>query len=131
MPKRKILLVDDEKPFLITLANKIKSWNYEVVSASSGKEAIEVFKKQKVDIIVLDLMMPVMDGIATLKKIRKIDDKVPVIMFTAYPGMQAINNARELGVGTFIPKFNVFADAVKTLESAINMEKRKLDQKGT
>jgi len=79
----RILIVDDDKEFLALLSKSIESWGYEVISASGGKEALGMIKNKKADIVILDYLMPNMNGAETLEKIRRIDKKVPVIMFTA------------------------------------------------
>jgi two-component system response regulator (stage 0 sporulation protein F) len=87
-------------------------------------------KENRPDIIILDYMLPGgMDGVATLKEIRKIDREVPVIMFTAYPNIRAMDGAEKLGISAFIPKLSVYSDAQASLKAAIEMVCRKLDRK--
>jgi len=64
----KILLIDDEEDIVRVLSMSLKSDGYDVVSALSGKEGLEVFKKESPDIILTDIKMPGMDGIEVLKK---------------------------------------------------------------
>lgn len=126
MDRLKILLVDDEVDFLETMSPIIESWGYDLIKAANGKEAIEALTDKKPDIIILDYMMPQMDGIAALIEIRKIDKKIPVIMFTAYPDSRSMKGAGKLGVSAFIPKVSVFSDAHATLKTAIVMAGKKL-----
>ena len=121
MPLKRILLVDDELDFLKIIGTRIKSWGYELITAENGKEAIEALKNENPDVIVLDYMMPEMDGITTLKQMRKIDKKIPVIMFTAFPDKRSIEGIENFKVSTFIPKLSAFSDVQATLKSAINM----------
>ena len=94
MADKLILVVDDERDFLKIISSRIESWGYKVISVSSGSDAITLIKDKKPDIVILDYMMPEMDGIATLKKIRHIDKKLPVIMFTAYPNETTMISSR-------------------------------------
>ena len=84
MAKLKILLVDDEEEFCTLMGVRIINWGYDFIKASSGKEALDILKSQNPDIIILDYMMPEMDGVATLKEIRagKFALITPVITFT-------------------------------------------------
>lgn len=79
----KILLVDDEVEITSLLKKFLEKEGYEAITANSGKEAIEKFKTEKPDIILLDIRMPDMTGIEAMKKIREIDSEVAIIMATA------------------------------------------------
>ena len=78
----RILAVDDEKRILTFLKSKLKASGYDVITASNGKEALEFAQAQEPDLIVLDIVMPKMDGIETLKELRSFSS-VPVIMLSA------------------------------------------------
>lgn len=78
----RILAVDDEKRILTFLKSKLKASGYEVFTAGNGKEALELAHAQQPDLIVLDIVMPRMDGIETLKELRSFS-AVPVIMLSA------------------------------------------------
>ena len=119
MNSKKLLIIDDEPDFLKVMASRIETWGYEVIQASSGKEGLELLKSETPGIIVLDYMMPEMNGIVTLKKIREIDRKIPVIMFTAHPNEKAIKGTEKLGVSAFIPKFSVYTDVQQALKGAL------------
>ena len=78
--------------------------NYEVLNAQSGKAAIEIVKKEKPRIILLDINMRGMDGIETLEKIRQIDKEVTIIMVTGVKDDEMMNKAKELGADDYITK---------------------------
>ncbi|MBC7128710.1 MAG: response regulator [Thermoplasmatales archaeon] len=83
---RKILVVDDEKEIVELVENMLRE-KYRIIKAYSGKECIEKARKEKPDLILLDIMMPEMDGWETLKKLKE-DEKlkdIPVSMLTALP----------------------------------------------
>ncbi|MCX5702831.1 MAG: response regulator [Candidatus Omnitrophica bacterium] len=122
MNKKKILLVDDEKDLLMVVGLTIESWGYEVMKASSGKEALQVLKDKNPDLVILDYLMPEMDGIATLQEIRKFNTKIPVIMFTAHPEGIPLKGTDNLGISAFVPK----ASAEVILRTSIRMVEQRL-----
>lgn len=80
---KKILIVDDEQPIRTLLAYNLQQAKYETVLAADGEEAIEKTDSEKPDLILLDLMLPKMDGIDVCKTLRQRDINVPIIMLTA------------------------------------------------
>ncbi len=126
MDRLKILLVDDEADFLETMGSIIKGWGYDLITAVSGKKAIDAVMAQKADIVILDYMMPEMDGVITLKEIRKINKEIPVIMFTAHPDIKIMKGAEKLGVSAFIPKLSAYSDVQSGLKAALDMAGKKL-----
>jgi CheY-like chemotaxis protein len=85
MVRAKILLVDDEKDFLDSWKKLLESVDYDVKIASSGKEAIELVKQEKPDIVFTDLVMPGMDGVEVCKTIKKLYPDVLVVFISGYP----------------------------------------------
>ena len=81
--KEKILLADDEESLSRAVGKILEYNNYEVDIVSNGKEAIEKTKNNIYDIIILDIMMPIMDGIEALKEMRKIGINTPIMLLTA------------------------------------------------
>ncbi len=84
MPK-KILAVDDEKHIVRLVQINLQKEGYEVITASNGREALEQVAAHKPDLVVMDVMMPEMDGFEALKKLKESDNtsSIPVIMLTA------------------------------------------------
>lgn len=80
----KILVVDDEKNILKLYQTELQDEGYEVVTANSSKEAIEVFEKENPDIVTLDILMPDIDGIQVLRQMKEKKPNIPIIMLTAY-----------------------------------------------
>jgi CheY-like chemotaxis protein len=124
MAKSTVLLVDDEPDFLEIMGQTLESWGYGVARASNGKEAIEAVKK-KPDAVILDYVMPDIDGITLLRKIRRLDKDIPVIMFTAKPETKAIKEAGELNITAFVPKLSPYVDTKANLKSALSMAFKK------
>ena len=85
MTKKTIMVVDDEPLTVKVVKDLFESEGYKVITASGGKEAIKILKKSKVDLILLDIMMPGMDGWDVCEKIKadKNTEKIPIIFLTA------------------------------------------------
>jgi len=125
----KVLLVDDELDFLKVMQVRIESWGYDLVKAANGKEAIEAVGRHSPDVIVLDYMMPDMDGVKVLEEIRKIDKNVPVVMLTAYPDRRSIEGAENLGIHAYIPKLSMYSDVQFSLKEVLKMIEEKKGKK--
>ncbi|HHN64671.1 MAG TPA: response regulator [Nitrospirae bacterium] len=80
----KILVVDDDPAIRMLYKEELEDEGYEVVVASSGKEALELFEKESPDLVTLDILMPDMDGIQVLRKMKEMRPRLPIIMSTAY-----------------------------------------------
>jgi len=113
--KPTILVIDDELGPRESIRMIFKN-KYNVIPVESGERGIEVIKKIKVDVIILDLKMGGKNGIETLEEIRKYDEKVPVIILTGYGDMESARKAMHFGVIEFMTKpFDI-----PELESIVN-----------
>jgi len=126
--EKNILFVDDDQGVLEVIGERIKSWGYQLFRASGGKEALSIINEEEIDIIILDYMMPELDGLKTLKKIRKINKNIPVIMFTAYPDQKSIKGSENLGVSAYVPKMNVSSNSITSLRTSIDLVSKKIDK---
>lgn len=100
----KILIVDDEPFIRNALMSILNSLGYNPTLAENGIKAIEIIKKENPDIVLLDVKMPEMDGITTLKKIREISKDILVIMLTAYGDEETMKQCAEAGADDFLVK---------------------------
>lgn len=100
--KKSILVVEDEIKIRFLLRDYLRA-DYNVFEAENGFEALELFKKQSIDLIILDIMMPVMDGFTTLEKIREVST-VPVIMLTAKAEEQDKLQGYDIGADDYMTK---------------------------
>ena len=124
-----ILIVDDEIGPRESLRMILKP-NYNVFTAENGNEAIRIIQQIKIDVATLDLKMPGLSGIETLKEIRRIDPDIMVIIITGYGTLKSAIEAIRYGVFDYIPKpFNV-PEIMCILEKAINRRKLNLKVKG-
>jgi two-component system response regulator (stage 0 sporulation protein F) len=101
--KWSILIVDDEFSVRESFRQLLKP-DYEIYTASDGAAALNIIKDRKIHLITLDLNMPKLSGIETLREIRKIDGEIPVIIITGYGTPQDEKEALLYGVKAFIPK---------------------------
>src|SRR5512140_1144890 len=98
----KILVVDDEAEVVRLLQDFLTSKGYEVSTALNGVAALARVKETKPDIVLLDIMMPGIGGIDTLKEIKRIDPTIAVIMVTAVVDEELANRAVKLGAFDYI-----------------------------
>lgn len=105
MPK-KILVVDDEAEFVDAIKMRLEANGYIIITAYDGHEAIEKTKKEKPDLVLLDVVMPSVNGFETLSKL-KTDPRtmnIPVIMLTAKSDAEYILDAGKLGAADYLVK---------------------------
>ena len=102
MPKR-VLIVDDEPRYLRLLDANLRTEGYEVVTASDGQQAVETFSSQPADLILLDIMMPRMDGFTACQRIREFSN-VPIIILTAKGEEQDRVRGLDLGADDYLVK---------------------------
>jgi two-component system response regulator (stage 0 sporulation protein F) len=120
----KILLVDDEADFRQLMMFWLKSKGYSVISASDGKSAIQLVKNEQPDIVFLDLRMPVMDGVEVLKRIRKFNKDIPIIVISAYVNDPGARDVTSYGISGVFYKGKNFEEALPLLETALRTHKR-------
>jgi DNA-binding response OmpR family regulator len=98
----RVLLVDDDRSILDALGTVIESEGFEVVRAADGHEALEKFRQQPINIVLLDLNMPVKGGWDTLKRLTTINPLLPIIVITARPDAYPV--AMAMGVAVLMQK---------------------------
>ncbi|MDQ1317117.1 MAG: two-component system, OmpR family, alkaline phosphatase synthesis response regulator PhoP [Candidatus Poribacteria bacterium] len=106
MEKSKILVVDDEPDIVETVSFMLQARNFDVITASDGLEGLAKVRTEHPDLILLDIMMPVMDGYEVCTKLRKDKDmkNIPVIMLTARGENEAVIRAHKSGADDYIVK---------------------------
>ncbi len=125
-PQGSILIVDDEAGPRESLRMILKPM-YEVYTVENGQEAINFISQKKVDLVTLDLSMPGLSGIDVLKKIKKLQPDIEVMIVTAYGTLDNAQEAIRYGAGNFISKpFNI-ADIITIVGKAF--EQRRYNMK--
>lgn len=118
-----ILIVDDEPSILETLGGILSDEGFEVITASNGYEAIKQLAQAAPDLVLLDIWMPGMDGIETLKEVRKEHPSVPVVIITGHGTIETAVKAIKLGAYDFIEKPLSIEKVVVTINNALNFRK--------
>jgi OmpR family response regulator RpaB len=124
--KEKILVVDDEVSIRRILETRLSTIGYSVVTASDGEEALLIYKKELPDLIILDIMMPKLDGYGVCQEIRK-ESEVPIIMLTALGDVADRITGLELGADDYVVK----PFSPKELEARIKAIFRRIDRVST
>ena len=120
----RVLLIDDDPDFTQPMGFWLKSKGYAVTEVHSGEEGLAVVKEKPLDIIFLDLNMPVMDGIETLKRIRKIDETIPVIVISAYVEKTNTREVEDYKISGVFYKGEDFQKGLSLLEAALRTHRR-------
>ncbi len=114
-----ILVIDDDDQLRISFSKLLKEEKYAVISAASGEAGIEIVKENSLDLVLLDMRLPGINGMETFKRIKKIDSKLPVIIITAYGTTQIAIEATKMGAYDYVLKPFDVADMLTLIEQAI------------
>lgn len=122
-----VLLVDDEVEYLDVLVKRLRKRKLSLLSASSGEEALRLVQEHPVDVAVLDVKMPGMDGISVLKEIKKINPSIEVLMLTGHANVEVALEGMALGAFDYLMKPVDFDELLYKLQDAY--KKRTLQQR--
>ena len=118
---KKVLLIDDDEVFLKTVIDALSAENYEVITAKDGKEGLQVTKRRKPDLILLDVLMPEIGGMNFLKIIKEDEElnKIPVLVASNLTSMSHVEEGVALGARGYIIKsdesLKTIVDTVKSI----------------
>ena len=119
--QKKILVVDDEAEVREYLKGVLAQKGYDVSEASGGGKALTKLNEENFDLLLLDLIMPGMDGLELLKVIRLSKKLLPVIILTAYGSDKRLKEAISLGVANFVGKGEGIAELINKIEGSFNV----------
>lgn len=122
--KIRLLLVDDEKDFVDVLAERLEAREFTVYTAYSGDEAIAGIKEHEVDVVVLDVQMPLKDGVATLVELKQTHPLVEVIMLTGHATVESAVEGMKIGAFDYLMKPTETRDLI---EKIVKAYKRKVE----
>lgn len=115
-----ILLVDDEvhiRKFVSLILKQLGA--HKLLEAANGEEALEVYQRENPDLVLLDISMPLLDGLATLRKLKEIDPQCVVVMLTSMVNRQSVDEALAAGATNYIRKDTPKEEIAKALSETI------------
>jgi two-component system, NtrC family, nitrogen regulation response regulator NtrX len=118
-----ILIVDDETSILKSLSGILSDEGFETITASNGYEALKILDTESPDLVLLDIWMPGIDGIDTLKEIKKIQPATPVVMITGHGTIETAVNATKIGAFDFIEKPISIDKVIVAINNALNFRR--------
>jgi len=123
MEKMRVMLVDDEERFLVTTSKLLTRKGYDVVTAASGAEALRQLTEVTIHVVVLDVKMPGMDGIAALREIKRLSPDVEVLLLTGHATVESAVEGLEAGASDYLVKPCNLDDLIRKINDAF--EKRR------
>jgi DNA-binding NtrC family response regulator len=128
MEKMKLMLVDDEERFLSTTQKLLAKKGYDALIASSGSEALKILESKLVHVVILDVKMPDMDGIETLRKIKRHHPLVEVIMLTGHATVESAVDGLKTGATDYLMKPTGIDELLQKAEEAF-AKRRQVEEK--
>lgn len=119
----RVLIVDDEDDFRETVVKRLNARKIQAEGAASGIKALEVLKEKDFDVIVLDVKMPDMDGIETLRHIKKMKPEIEVIMLTGHASVEFGLKGMQLGAFDYVMKPAPLNELLDTIGQAYNKKR--------
>lgn len=131
----RVLIVDDEVEFLETLVKRLRKRNLAVDGVTSGEAALELLKASPVDVVLLDVKMPGMSGLDTLREIRKGHNLIEVIMLTGHASVEAALEGMAVGAFDYLMKPTQIDELVYKIQDAhkkilLAEKKKQLENRG-
>jgi DNA-binding NtrC family response regulator len=123
MDTLRVLIVDDEDDFRETIVKRLNARKIQAEGAASGIKALEVLKEKDFDVIVLDVKMPDMDGIETLRHIKKLKPEIEVIMLTGHASVEFGLKGMQLGAFDYVMKPAPLNELLDTIGQAYNRKR--------
>ena len=118
--KPKILLIDDENDFRLGLVQQLARRNFNVLDTPNGEDAIKIVRHSNPEVVILDQKMPGMDGIQTLKEIKKVRPEVQVIMHTGHGCTESARITGKHDVFKYIEKPCPIEDLIQAIQAALD-----------
>ncbi len=128
MEEMKMMLVDDEERFLSTTKKLLSRKGYDVLTATSGAEALEKLRTEKIHVVILDVKMPGMDGITTLKEIKRQFPMAEVIMLTGHATVESAVDGLKSGATDYLTKPTDVEELIQKAEEAF-AKRQRLEEK--
>ena len=122
-----VLIVDDVPLNVILIKKMLSPYTFEIRTASNGQAALDAIAEKKVDLVLLDLMMPIMDGFEVIRRLRTADETkdLPIIILSALNSEQDISKGFQLGANDFINKPIILEKLINSVTTQINLHAAK------
>ena len=117
-----VLLVDDEKDFIEALSQRLEVRGFDVKTAFSGDEALKLLEESDIDVVILDVLMPGMSGVETLREIKRNKPLVHVIMLTGHASVETAIEGMKFGAADYLMKPTDTDDLVEKINLAYNLK---------
>lgn len=111
-PKKKVLIIEDDKFFMDLLVKRLSGAGFDVVFSQNGKNGLDMAASEKPDVILLDILLPDMDGFEILTKIKEAKNTAPAIFLSNLGSREQLQKAKDLGITTFMIKATVSLDNI-------------------
>ncbi|WP_306354024.1 response regulator transcription factor [Flavobacterium sp. '19STA2R22 D10 B1'] len=118
--KIKVILAEDEPALALIIKESLETRNFDVLLCENGKDALSEYNKQKPDILVLDVMMPILDGFTVAKEVRKLDKSIPIIFLTAKSQTQDVVDGFNFGGNDYLKKPFSMEELIIRIHSLLN-----------
>ncbi|MBN2452929.1 MAG: response regulator [Candidatus Omnitrophica bacterium] len=119
--KKTVLVVDDEADFLKVIKFRLEANGYDVVTAATGKDALDKVRTCRLDAVLLDVLLPDMSGIDVLREIRKLQKDLPVFIITAFSNKERFELANKFSASGFIVKSGDLQKEIEHITGAIRI----------
>ena len=123
MDTLRVLIVDDEDDFRETIVKRLNARKIQAMGANSGVKALEVLKENDFDVMVLDVKMPDMDGIETLRHVKAMKPEIEVIMLTGHASVEFGLKGMQLGAFDYVMKPAPLNELLDTIGQAFNKKR--------
>lgn len=114
----RVLIVDDELDFLETIVKRLKRRKIDATGVSSGKDALRILQEQHFDVVILDIRMPGMDGLETLKELKRTMPLMEVILLTGHASVESGMQGMQLGAFDYVMKPAEIGDLIEKVRQA-------------
>ena len=116
---RRILIIDDNEDFIATLSYWLQAKGHRVMTAINCEAGLKIVESTTLDIIFLDMQMPNVNGVETLRRIRKTHKDLPVVIVTAFPNNEMVREAYKYGLNGVFPKDGGFENLAEVMEEVL------------
>jgi CheY-like chemotaxis protein len=106
MSKKRILIVDDEPDVLMLTSLRLRKFDYEILTAINGRDAFDIIQKEKPDLVLLDLIIPIVYGTEICRRVKSDENlkHIPIILYTAHGEVMTDEKAKSFGADDYIAK---------------------------